>query len=64
MKRIKYSTDDEHDNDFEVVPYRARTKKAEPAANNCETNEVYESSDQRRVSPKWLIRAIRNLNDR
>lgn len=58
VKRLKYKNADE---DFVIVPYRARTKHADPSSTD---SEVAEFSDQRRVSPRWLVDAIKKLNAR
>lgn len=59
VKKIKYKNDD--DDDFVVVPYRARTKYANTTSTNSDVEEV---TDQMRISTKWLVDAIKNLNAR
>lgn len=61
MKRLKYHNDDDDDEDFEVVPYRARTKNAENTTSDSELDEV---GELRRISPRWLVDALHNLNPR
>lgn len=59
VKRIKYRSDEDDDDDFEVVSYKAQTKHVENTTSNSEPDD---SSELRRVSLKWLIEAMHNLN--
>lgn len=64
MKRIKHQADENDDNDFEIVPYRARTKNTDPPSSESEVEEVDTGNDQRRVSPKLLVDALKRMNPR
>lgn len=61
VKRIKYKDDTDTNDDFEGVPYRARTMHAASPSSGSEPEEAIK---QRRVSPKLLVEAIKLLNDR
>lgn len=65
MKIIKYmnDTDDEDDN-FVIVSCRASTKRACKTISESDMMTLMRGhgSDQRRVSPKWLLDAMRNMN--